>query len=165
MANDSNMTSPGPDCAKILDPNLDWALFLDVDGTILHFADTPNGVAPSKRVSQALRGLITCLRGAVALISGRNIENLDQLFAPLKLPMAGLHGLERRDAGGDFHVLGEIRSLEHLRMPLASLADSKKGVMLEDKGRAIAIHYRKAPDEADVIRHQVEDLVHPSARE
>lgn len=159
------MTSPQPKCAQALAPNLDWALFLDVDGTILSFADTPNGVAPSKRVCRVLRRLTICLGSAVALISGRTIENLDRLFAPLRLPVAGLHGLERRDAGGDLHVLGEVQTLEHLRQPFASLAASRKGVMLEDKGRALAIHYRQAPDEAEGIRHEVEDLVHPSARD
>lgn len=159
------MTSLQPKCAQALTPNLDWALFLDVDGTILRIADTPDGVAPSKRVCRVLRRLTGRFGGAVALISGRTIENLDRLFAPLTLPMAGLHGLERRDAGGDLHVLGEVQALEHLRQPFASLAASRKGVMLEDKGRALAIHYRMAPDQTDVIRHRVEDLVHPSARD
>lgn len=159
------MTPPRPECAQALEPESNWALFLDVDGTILAFADTPNGVAPSRRVGVMLRRLATCLGGAVALISGRTIENLDRLFAPLRLPAAGLHGLERRDAVGDLHVLGEIQALEHLRPPFADLAASRKGVMLEDKGRALAVHYRLAPDEAESIRHRVEDLVRPSDRD
>ena len=159
------MKPPELECAQALKPNPNWALFLDVDGTILHFADTPNGVAPSTRVCRVLRRLTASLGGAVALISGRTIENLDRLFAPLRLPAAGLHGLERRDAGGAHHVLGEIQALEHLRPPFAHLAASRKGVMLEDKGRALAVHYRMAPDEAAAIRHEVETLVHPSVRD
>jgi trehalose 6-phosphate phosphatase len=159
------MPSPKLVCAQALEPDPTWALFLDVDGTILKLAATPNGVAPSKRVCQALRRLSASLDGAVALISGRTIDNLDRLFAPLRLPSAGLHGLERRDAAGRLHVLGEIEALEHLRPPFAELAASKKGVMLEDKGRALAIHYRKAPQEAESVRHQVDDLVRPSAEE
>lgn len=157
------MKPPKLESARALRPNPTWALFLDVDGTILHFADTPNGVAPSRHVCRALRRLSVSLGGAVALISGRTIENLDRLFAPLRLPTAGLHGLERRDAVGDLHVLGEVEALEHLRQPFADLAASTKGVMLEDKGRALAVHYRLAPDEAGSIRQQVEYLVHPSA--
>ena len=159
------MNPPQPRCAQALIPSPDWALFLDVDGTILHIADSPNGVVPNKRVCRSLCQLTTHLRGAVALISGRTIEVLDRLFAPLKLPVAGLHGLERRDAGGDLHILGEAESLEHLRRPFARLAASRGGVMLEDKGRALAIHYRQAPEEAEAVRHQVEDLVLPSARD
>ena len=157
------MPSPKLVCAQALEPDPTWALFLDVDGTILKLAATPNGVTPSKRVCQALRRLSASLDGAVALISGRTIDNLDRLFAPLRLPTAGLHGLERRDAAGRLHVLGEIEALEHLRPPFAELAASKKGVMLEDKGRALAIHYRKAPQEAESVRRLVEDLVRPSA--
>jgi len=157
------MTAPKLACARSLKPDPTWALFLDVDGTILQFADTPNGVAPGRHVGPVLRQLSATLGGAVALISGRTIETLDRLFAPLRLPAAGLHGLERRDAVGDLHLLGEAEALEHLRRPFADLAASKKGVMLEDKGRALAIHYRMAPDEAESIRRRVEDLVRPSA--
>lgn len=154
-----------PNSAQALDPTVGWALFLDVDGTILGFADTPDGVAVSKHLRQVLRRLEACLNGAVALISGRSIEDLDQIFGPLKLPAAGLHGLERRDTRGDLHILGEAEALEHLRQPFADLAASKKGVMLEDKGRTLAVHYRRAPDEAEDVRKKVEGLVRPSARE
>lgn len=156
-------TAPKLACARNLKPSPTWALFLDVDGTILQFADTPNGVAPSRHVGRVLRRLSAALGGAAALISGRTIETLDRLFAPLTLPAAGLHGLERRDAAGDLHLLGEAESLEHLRRPFADLAAARNGVMLEDKGRALAIHYRMAPGEADSIRRLVEDLVRPSA--
>lgn len=159
------MKPPELECARALKPNANWALFLDVDGTILCFADTPNGVAPSKRVRDILSRLTTCLDGAVALISGRTIDNLDRLFAPLRLPAAGLHGLERRDAMDGVHLLGEAEALEHLRPPFAQLAASRKGVILEDKGRALAIHYRKAPEEAESVRREVEKLVHPSVRD
>ena len=154
-----------PDCAKAFDPSVDWALFLDVDGTLLSFADTPDGVAVSQHLRQVLRRLEASLEGAVALISGRSIEDLDQIFGPLRFPAAGLHGLERRDARGDLHILGEVQALEHLRSPFADLAASKNGVMLEDKGRALALHYRRAPHAAEHIRRKVEDLVRPSARE
>ena len=164
-AGEPTMRSPKLESAQVLEPTSSWALFLDVDGTILHFAETPNGVAPSKRVGRVLPELTRCLGGAVALISGRTIENLDRLFAPLRLPVAGLHGLERRDAAGGNHVLGEVQALEHLRAPFARLAASRRGVMVEDKGRALAVHYRRAPEEADPIRREVEDLVHPSARD
>jgi trehalose 6-phosphate phosphatase len=151
--------------AQTLRPSSNWALFLDVDGTILGFADTPNGVAPSDRVTEVLREIDLCLEGAVALISGRTIGNLDHLFAQQKLPAAGLHGLERRDAGGCLHVLGEAETLEHLRAPLKNLASSHAGAILEDKGRALAIHYRRAPDAAEEIRRRVEALVRPSSDE
>jgi trehalose 6-phosphate phosphatase len=149
-------------CARVLNPTSVWALFLDVDGTILNFADSPNGVAPSDRVNRLLREISVCLESAVALISGRAIDNVDHLFAPQKLPVAGLHGLERRDAEGRLHILGEAEALEHLRLPLTKLAACHDGTILEDKGRALAIHYRRIPDAGDGIRKRVEELVRPS---
>ena len=78
----------------------DWAFFLDVDGTLLEHADTPDAV----RVDGAMRRLLSDLQagagGALALISGRSVADLDRLFAPLALPAAGQHGAERRDGAG-----------------------------------------------------------------
>ena len=159
------MQTPRLKRAQALSPSSEWALFLDVDGTILGFADTPNGVASCDRVTGVLREIDLCLEGAVALISGRTIGNLDHLFAPQKLPAAGLHGLERRDANGRLHNLGEAEALEHLRAPLTKLASSHEGAILEDKGRTLAIHYRRAPDAAEGIRRRVEELVRPSSDE
>ena len=150
---------------QTLRPTSQWALFLDVDGTILGFADTPDGVAPGRRLTRVLREIDACLGGAVALISGRTIANLDQLFAPWKPPVAGLHGLERRDAAGRLHALGEAEALEHLRLPLTQLAAYHDGAILEDKGRALAIHYRQVPDAAAGIRQRVGELVQPCSSE
>src|SRR5437762_1821684 len=85
-------------------PHDPWCLFLDVDGTLLELAATPDAVI----VDPALLDLLTRLRdaagGALALVSGRTIADLDRLFGTLRLPSAGLHGCERRDARGDLHV-------------------------------------------------------------
>jgi trehalose 6-phosphate phosphatase len=145
--------------ATTLSPRSDWALFLDVDGTLLHIAETPGGVARSEAVCRLLSRLLPRLESALALVSGRTIENLDHLFAPLRLPAAGLHGLERRDAKGRLHMLGEAEALDHLRAPLAELAASHEGLLLEDKGRALALHYRLAPEQGDPARKRIETLV------
>ncbi len=137
-----------------LAPNPQWALFLDVDGTLLHLAETPNGVRCGPGVLDVLARLSKTFGGAVALISGRTIENLDSLFAPLRLPAAGLHGLEHRDAGGHITLLGEAHALDYLRAPLNALAQSRKGLILEDKGRAVALHFRQAPEEAARIEKE-----------
>lgn len=145
--------------AGVLAPDPRWALFLDVDGTLLHFADTPDGVRTDEAVCRLLSHLQAALQGAVALISGRGVENLDALFAPLKLPLAGLHGLEHRDANGQLHVLGEAAALDHLRAPLRELSESHEGLLFEDKGRALAVHFRLAPEEAPRVRKAIEGLV------
>lgn len=137
------------------------ALFLDVDGTLVPIAETPEAVVVNERLLGTLFALDRALGGAVALVSGRAIADLDRLFAPARFPAAGLHGLERRDAAGQRHDDGDEAALESLRGPLAAFAADHPGVLLEDKGRAIALHYRKAPEAAAAARAQVERLVAP----
>lgn len=133
-------------------------MFLDVDGTLLHLAETPDGVAGDPAVLQLLSRLSPRLGGAIALVSGRSVENLDHLFQPLMLPAAGLHGLEHRGVDGQVRVLGDAEALDHLREPLADLAASDPGLLLEDKGRALAFHYRQAPDQEGRLRESIEAL-------
>ena len=142
----------------IPDPDRRWALLLDVDGTLLHIAETPDGVAGSTALCRLLSRLAPALDGAVALISGRTIQDLDRLFTPLKPPAAGLHGLEHRNAKGQVSTLGEAEALDHLRAPLAEFASSHKGLLLEDKGRALAFHYRRAPDREAEVKERIEAL-------
>ncbi len=139
-------------------PDPRWALLLDVDGTLLHIAETPDGVVRSATLCHLLSRLVPALDGAVALISGRTIEDLDRLFAPLKPPAAGLHGLEHRNAQGQVSTLGEAKALDHLRAPLAEFAAGHKGLLLEDKGRALAFHYRLAPQREAEVKHKIETL-------
>ena len=84
----------------------DWALFLDVDGTLLEFADAPGDVLVQPELIDVLAVLHGRLDGALALVSGRTLAQLDELFAPLHLPAAGLHGLEHRDDG---HISRDAR--------------------------------------------------------
>ena len=77
-------------------PADDWALFLDVDGCLLDFADAPDAVTVPATLHATLQQLSQRLDGALALVSGRALLRIDELFAPMRLPVAGLHGLERR---------------------------------------------------------------------
>lgn len=156
------MTRLALEPAGLLVPDPRWALFLDVDGTLVPFADTPDKVRPDAAVCRLLPRLQAALGGAVALISGRSARDLDALFAPLSLPLAGLHGLEHRDARGRLQVLGEAGALDYLRAPLRELAESHEGLLLEDKGRALALHFRLAPGEAPRVQEAVAGLVEGS---
>ena len=123
-----------------------WALFLDIDGTLLPIAPTPHTV----RVEPALLSLLTRLRrdcdGALALVSGRTLADIDTLFAPLELPAAGLHGLERRRADGNTSFTPTAdAAIEELRPLLEAYVAARPGLFCEDKGRSIALHYRLAP--------------------
>lgn len=124
----------------------DWALFLDVDGTLLEIADHPDAVRGSPRLKLLLRNAVRDLDGCVALVSGRPIVELDRLFAPLVLPAAGLHGVERRSADGTFHYSAAMDDRLHaVRHRLMEFAEAHPGILVEDKGAALALHYRNAP--------------------
>jgi len=147
--------------ALSLIPAPDWALFLDVDGTILHLRDTPDGVEASAQLLAILGSILRRLDGAVALVSGRSIENPDALFAPLRLPAAGLHGLQRRGADGCLHEVDEPAALDTLRPALLKLASKSTKIILEDKGHALAVHYRLEPELGEAIKQSVEQLARP----
>ena len=122
------------------------ALFLDVDGTLLEIAATPDRV----RVPASLRNTLELARrrehGAFALLSGRPIAELDELFAPCRFPASGKHGLEVRLPGGEV-VRPDIDAgvLDRARQWLQSLQREHRGLLLEDKGIALAMHYRLVP--------------------
>ncbi len=124
-----------------------WALFLDVDGTLLDHAEHPQAVHVAAELLQLIGGLLEATGGALALISGRSVEDVDQLFAPLRLPIAGQHGIERRAADGTLH--GHAPALEHLgraAAELVRLTSAHSTLVLENKGMTLALHYRRAPE-------------------
>jgi len=122
------------------------AFFLDVDGTLLEHAARPDAVAADPRILRLLARLHLGAHGALALISGRSVGALDALFAPLRLPAAGQHGIERRDAQGRVHVHEfPAQALRSAVARIGSFAANSDGLILEDKGQSVALHYRLAP--------------------
>ena len=114
------------------DPN--WALFLDFDGTLADIADTPERVEVEARLRPSLGGVHEALDGAVAIISGRPIAEIDAFLDPLVLPVAGLHGLERRTAAGSIVRAAAANGLlDEARRRLTALVDANPGVWVEDK--------------------------------
>ena len=134
-----------------------WAFFLDIDGTLLELVERPDLVRVDPALVKLLGGLQQAAGGALALISGRSVADVDALFAPLELPVAGQHGIERRDAAGRVHR--HALPLEPLRRAAARLhgfAAAHPGLLLEDKGNSLALHYRQAPQLAEVARAELE---------
>lgn len=131
----------------------DWAFFLDVDGTLLELAEKPDQVVVDAGLIRVLERLSRATDGAVALISGRALPDLDRLFAPLRPAAAGQHGIERRDHGGVVHHHHQLDGkLDHTRALLARLVEENPGLLIEDKRYSLAIHYRAAPDREAVVR-------------
>lgn len=121
-------------------------LFLDVDGTLVDLKPQPADVEVDAALIELLGRLHAHLDGAVALISGRPLADLERMFAPLGICMAGIHGFERRCARGVLHrptVPGT--RLDSARAQLSRLADQHSGLLFEDKGAALALHFRAAP--------------------
>lgn len=139
------------------------ALFLDFDGTLVELAAHPTAVRPTPDLVPLLGALVQRLDGAVAIVTGRPIDEIDRFLAPLRLPIAGLHGNEVRrapDGAADPRVgveLGQVRER------LQRLADEWPGLTVEDKGVAIATHYRAVPDAADEVRRVAAQLQRDSA--
>jgi trehalose 6-phosphate phosphatase len=130
-----------------------WALFLDIDGTLLEFAANPGAVTVDPDLAHLLRCLYDETAGAVALISGRTVADADALFAPLKLCVAGQHGAERRDFDGGLHLHAPpLEGLRRAAERLRRLVHVHPGLVLEEKGMNVALHFRGAPLlEAEVV--------------
>jgi len=124
-----------------------WCVFLDVDGTLVDLEQTPDRVVVSDELRTLLARAARALGGALAIVSGRSLEDLDALFRPLQLPAAGVHGLERRNVAGHTTRCELPReTLDPARRLLQAFAEQHDGVLVEDKGVALAMHYRLAPD-------------------
>lgn len=140
----------------------DVALFLDVDGTLLEIAATPDSVKVPAALRNTLQLAAAREEGALALISGRCIAELDRLFAPYVFPASGQHGLERRDATGrvtrpkiDTTLLGPARQA------LVDFQRDHPGLLIEDKGTAVALHYRLAQKLEPIVHEKMQALAAP----
>jgi trehalose 6-phosphate phosphatase len=123
------------------------AVFLDFDGTLVEIAERPEGV----RVPPELRGLLArlsgTLGGALAIVTGREIEAIDGFLPGLSLPVAGIHGLERRSADGHLHQPPKgALPIERIASRLEPLLEHGEGLLLEPKGASLALHYRARPE-------------------
>ena len=123
-----------------------WAFFFDIDGTLIDLADVPGGVHVDPVLQQLIVDLHSSAGGAVALISGRSIVDIDRLFPRILLPVAGQHGVERRNAAGrvSYHSFPSQR-LEWAHRQLTRVVEEHPGLLLEHKGLSLALHYRRAP--------------------
>lgn len=143
-------------------PERNLALFLDIDGTLLEIAPTPDAVSVPAALRNTLRLAAEREDGALAFISGRSLAEIDRLFWPLTFPASGQHGFERRDARGHVatpHVAPG--ALDAARVALEGLTYAHKGLLLEDKGASLAMHYRLAPMLAGTVRAAMENLLRP----
>jgi trehalose 6-phosphate phosphatase len=137
------------------------ALFLDFDGTMVDIAPQPHAVHVPQPLLTVLQDLKDYLQGAVAVISGRPIEQIDALLDPLQLAVAGVHGAERRGADGRVHLL-HTHPLDHVEEAACELAAQYPGLLVENKRGSLALHYRLAPDLEELCLRTMQDAVEDS---
>ena len=144
----------------------DLALFTDFDGTLVAIEERPDSVRVASGLPGLLRRVESRLGGALAVISGRSLATIDELLEGSVVAVAGVHGLERRTAAG--LVIGEPlpeAALDAARTELHGFVGAHEGVLLEDKGAALALHYRRAPQHEAACREAVAAVArqHPAA--
>lgn len=136
-----------------------WALFLDLDGTLSPLMAKPADVVLEKQLLELLKCLHQRLDGALAIVSGRSINDLTRLLAPLELPLAGQHGAERCDTINGYSLNEpDHATLERARNELQRFLETHPDLELEDKGASLALHYRNAPDKQEAIERQMQAL-------
>ncbi|MCM2291605.1 trehalose-phosphatase [Allorhizobium sp. BGMRC 0089] len=135
------------------------ALFLDIDGTLIDLAETPEAIIVPDGLPDMLAALSQRLDGALALVTGRALDYADTLFAPHRFPLAGLHGTERRGGDGVITRHDPSTSFLAVKEDLPKLSQAYPGVLVEDKGAAIAVHFRQAPDCAGVLETAMRDAL------
>jgi trehalose 6-phosphate phosphatase len=134
------------------------AILLDIDGTILDLAPSPQQVWVPPGLRRTLARLDGLTGGAVALVSGRSLNDIDLIFSPLELAAIGGHGAELRVAAGAAPLRRAGPLGAALKRKLASVTEIGPGILAEDKGYSLALHYRLAPEMEDELRAAVEAI-------
>lgn len=147
-------------------PSTKWAYFLDIDGTLIDIARTPDDVIVDEELPRLIDSLHSLCGGAVALVSGRALADIDRLLGMPHLPMAGLHGLEWRTGGGNAPRCCDASppELEVIKRRLSSLRQRHEQLIVEDKGPTLALHYRQAPRLGGYLHRWVHNLVNLSGK-
>jgi len=123
------------------------AMFLDFDGTLVEISETPDAVAFAGTTRSVLTSLQRQLDGALAIVTGREIGVVDEMLAPFRCPVAGIHGLTRRDANGHLHCMAvQPGFLDAAEQILSAFTAEHRGLLVERKSHAIALHFRGAPE-------------------
>lgn len=141
------------------------AVFTDFDGTLVEIAETPDGVEVPAEVTDRLGRALSQFDHAFAVITGRDIADIDRYLSPLQLPVAGVHGAQRRRADGSFDTLDQSVSTasDAIALALEPLVQAHPELIVEPKDGSVALHYRRAPELEETCRRALEEalLEHP----
>jgi trehalose 6-phosphate phosphatase len=156
MPSEKTSSRSGPASRALLPPLDQTALLLDIDGTLLDLAPTPREVWVPPDLANTLGRLLIRTSGALALVSGRSLNDIDLIFAPEQFPAVGGHGAEMRLSTDSEAVATHAPPMDkELKRRLAAIAKLSPGILLEDKGYSLALHYRLAPHAEKAIYEAV----------
>lgn len=149
------------DMPRFLNRSLnEYSFFLDIDGTLAELQQTPDEVSIPKVTIDQLNKLFDLSAGAVALISGRPLAQIDKLVSPLQLPAAGVHGAEIRLASGAIEMVEiPVSRLAQLENALLEAISPLRGVVLETKPFAFALHYRQALSQQSALKLRCDQII------
>lgn len=152
----SNIDAVAPHAIPLL------AIFTDFDGTLVELADTPDDIEIAYGLAEQLERAARELDSAFAVLTGREIADIDKYLAPLHLPIAGAHGTQRRRADGFVESVdpAAILGAEEIAHAVAPLVVAHPSLLLEVKEGAVALHYRQAPELETAVRIAMEEAVH-----
>ncbi|MEA2862881.1 MAG: trehalose 6-phosphate phosphatase [Bradyrhizobium sp.] len=161
MPSQRDIRSPGGGSPELIPGELarrldECAVLLDIDGTLLDLAPTPREVWVPPDLATTLKRLLERTSGALALVSGRSLNDIDLIFAPELFPAVGGHGAEMRISIDSEAVATHAPPMDkELKGRLAAIAKLSPGILLEDKGYSLALHYRLAPHAEKAIYEAV----------
>jgi trehalose 6-phosphate phosphatase len=138
------------------------AIFTDFDGTLVELAETPDAIEVADTLLEELRHAMRELDSAFAVLTGREIADIDKYLSPLQLPVAGAHGTQRRRADGFVETVdpASILAAEEIAHAVEPLVVAHPGLLMETKEGAVALHYRQAPELEAAARIAMEEAVH-----
>lgn len=137
------------------------AFLLDIDGTLLDIAATPESVRVPAPLKATLAILQQATDGALALVSGRPLSAIDQLFAPLSLAAIGCHGAEWRKAADATTEFRAQPLAVAVRTALLRAVSDIPGILVEDKGYTLAFHYRRVPEQKNMLGTRLAEVIKP----
>jgi trehalose 6-phosphate phosphatase len=146
-------------------PPLDWqrhAIFLDFDGTLAPIVPRPEQAAIGGQTREAVALMLEKTGGALAILSGRDLADIDAKLAPLRPPAAASHGVVRRDGQG--HVRRDEGAAEQLSAAAERMEDfaRPRDLLVERKAGAVTVHFRNHPEAGDAARALVDEIVSDS---
>ena len=136
----------------------DWAWFLDVDGTLLEIERHPDLVSADRELLELLDRLGDRYDGAVALISGRSLAQLERIFGPLSVAAAASHGLELRPLADEVTLLADAVP-DAVLQEIAEFTERHPGLVMERKSFSVGVHYRARPELAREVAERLENIV------